>query len=111
MVPSLANGWSHHWRRILADRGRGEVAHGAEVVPNGQESAHQRRSGNVGLLAGHDVGVGVEGEASGGSGPGVNGWGCRAQYRGERGEVVWVTGQDVVAETYGGDHQVGVDDV
>ena len=43
--------------------------------------------------------------------PWVDGGGCGAQYGAERGEVVWVAGEDVVVETNGGDHQVGVDDV
>ncbi len=46
-----------------------------------------------------------------GSGPGVDGGGGWAQHGRERREVVWVAGEDVVAETEGGDHQVGVDDV
>ena len=38
-------------------------------------------------------------------------WGCRAQHGAERREVIWVPGEDVVAEAYGSDYQVGVDDV
>ena len=35
----------------------------------------------------------------------------RSERSAERREVVWVSGQDVVAQTNRSDHQVGVDDV
>jgi hypothetical protein len=41
----------------------------------------------------------------------MDGWRCRAQHCAERREVARVAGEDVVAEAYGGDHHVGVDDV
>lgn len=49
------------------------------------------------------------GSVDSGSRPGMHGWGCRAQRRAERGEVVGVAGEDVVADAYGRDHEVGVD--
>lgn len=43
--------------------------------------------------------------------PRVHGRSCWAQRLAERGEVVGVAGEDVVADAYGGDHEVGVDHV